>query len=65
MKKASREKNREPSRRSLREMPEAHFSKVKVRRNPYAHRIASEGMTIHAGRSRPTKRCETGLGRGA
>jgi len=53
-------KNRQPSRRSLREMPEADFTKMKVRRNPYAHRIASEGMSIHAGRGRPKKGFETG-----
>ncbi len=60
MKKASRKKNREPSRRSLREMPDADFTKVKVQRNPYAHRIASEGMSIHVGRGRPKKGFETG-----
>jgi hypothetical protein len=59
MKKAAG-KNREPSRRSLREIPEIDFTKAKVRRNPYAARIASEGITIQIGKGRPRKGTESG-----
>ena len=34
----------EPSRAALREMPEVDFRTAKVRRNPYAERIAAEGI---------------------
>ena len=57
MKKARRQ--REPSRASLREVPEVDFETVKVRRNPYAERIAAEGI-VHVGRGRPRKGEETG-----
>lgn len=60
MKKAKRKKTAGPSRTSLREMPEVNFSKAKVRRNPYAARIAAEGMTVHVRRGRPKKGEETG-----
>src|SRR4051812_43655120 len=60
MKKATGKKPREPSRAALREMPEVNFDKGKVRRNPYALRIAAEGISIHAGRGRPRKGTETG-----
>ncbi len=60
MKKATGKKTREPSRASLREMPEVNFDKSKVRRNPYALRIANEGISIHVGRGRPRKGMETG-----
>jgi hypothetical protein len=60
MKKAIGKKAREPSRASLKEMPEVEFDKVKARRNPYAARIAAEGMSVHQGRGRPTKGTETG-----
>jgi hypothetical protein len=60
MKKATGKKTREPSRASLSEMPEVNFDKTKVRRNPYALRIASEGISIHLGRGRPRKGTETG-----
>ena len=60
MKKATGKKPREPSRASLREMPEVNFDKGKVRRNPYALRIAAGGISIHAGRGRPRKGSETG-----
>jgi hypothetical protein len=58
MKKATGRKAREPSRASLREIPEVDFSKA--RPNPYALRIAKEGISIHAGRGRPRKGTETG-----
>ena len=57
MKKATGRKLRGPSRASLREM---NFDKAKVRRNPYALRIAAEGISIHVGRGRPRKGTETG-----
>jgi hypothetical protein len=59
MKKAH-SKTRPPSRASLREMPEVDFKRAKTRRNPYAHRIASEGVSIHVARGRPRKGTETG-----
>jgi len=60
MKKASSRKPREPTRASLREMPEVDVDKAKLRRNPHALRIAKEGISIHAGRGRPRKGTETG-----
>ena len=60
MKKADRKAHREPSKASLKEIPEVDFSKVKVRRNPYAKRIAREGLTIQTTRGRPLKGEETG-----
>ncbi len=60
MKKATRRRHRGPSAASLREIPEVDFSKVPVRRNPYARRIAAEGITVHVGRGRPKKGGETG-----
>ena len=57
MKKAR--KNEEPSAASLRDIPEIDFSRVKVRKNPYAARIAAEGrMRVVPGR--PRKGTETG-----
>jgi hypothetical protein len=60
MKKATGKKIRGPSRASLREMPEVNFDKARVRRNPYALRIAKEGISIQVGRGRPRKGTETG-----
>ncbi len=60
MKKANGKKTRGPSRASLREMPEVNFDESKVRRNPYALRIANKGISIHVGRGRPRKGTETG-----
>jgi hypothetical protein len=60
MRKATGKKTREPSRATLREIPEVNFDKAKVRRNPYALRIANEGISIHVGRGRPRKGSETG-----
>ena len=53
MSKAKGSKQREPSRASLRDIPEIDFSKASVRPNPYAARIAKEGITIQVGRGRP------------
>jgi hypothetical protein len=60
MKKAIRRSMKGPSRSSLREMPEVDFKKAKVRRNPYARRIATEGISVRVGRGRPKKGAETG-----
>ncbi len=58
MKKGNRKNQLEPSRASLREIPEVDFTAAKVMRNPYAARIAAEGL--HVGRGRPKKGEETG-----
>jgi hypothetical protein len=50
----------EPSKASLKEMPEVDFTKVKVRRNPHAARIAREGITVQVGRGRPRRLTEVG-----
>jgi hypothetical protein len=60
MKKAGSGSQREPSKRSLREIPEIDFSKARVRKNPYAARIAAEGLTIQVGRGRPKRLMEAG-----
>lgn len=52
-------KPREPSKASLREIPEVDFGRARVRRNPYAARVAAEGI-VHVGRGRPRKGTETG-----
>jgi hypothetical protein len=41
-------------------MPEPNFKRAKVTRNPYAARVAKEGIQVHAGRGRPKKGTETG-----
>lgn len=56
--KKTRRQHVEPSRASLLEIPEVDFEKVEVRRNPFAARIAAEG--IHLKRGRPKKGEETG-----
>jgi len=56
MKKVSRPK--EPSKASLREIPEVDFTAAKVRRNPYAARVAAEDIHVRPGR--PRKGTETG-----
>jgi hypothetical protein len=60
MKKATTRKAIEPSRAALREMPEPDFGRAKVRCNPYARRLAAEGMSINVARGRPKKGTETG-----
>lgn len=60
MKKAKPRKEREPSRASLREIPEIDFSTARVRRNPYAAAIAKSGITIQVGRGRPKRLMEVG-----
>jgi hypothetical protein len=58
--KTSRAAQREPSKRSLEEIPEVDFSKVRMRRNPYAQRIAEEGLVVQVGRGRPKRILEAG-----
>ena len=60
MKKANRRAHREPARWSLREMPEVDFCKARVKRNPYARRIAEEGLVVQVGRGRPKPLLEAG-----
>lgn len=60
MKKAKKARHREPSKASLREIPEIDFTKVRVRKNPYAARIANEGIVVQVGRGRPKKLLEVG-----
>jgi hypothetical protein len=60
MKKGNRRAQREPSKRSLREMPEVDFRTARVRRNPYAGRIASGGLIVQVGRGRPKRLLESG-----
>ena len=55
MKKVRKKAQREPSKRSLREMPEVDFAKVHGKRNAYAARIAKEGLVVQVGRGRPKK----------
>jgi hypothetical protein len=52
-------KPREPSKASLREIPEVDFDRARVRRNSYAARVAEEGI-VQVGRGRPRKGTETG-----
>jgi hypothetical protein len=59
MKKA-RSRQQEPSKASLREMPEVDWTKAKPRPNPYSRRIVAEGLLIHVSRGRPKKGTETG-----
>ena len=60
MKKVRKSSQREPSAKSLRELSEIDFSKVKARRNRYAAQIAKEGIVVQVGRGRPTKTFEVG-----
>jgi hypothetical protein len=60
MKKAGRRAQREPSTRSLREMPEVDFGAVRVKRNPYARRIKAGGLVVQVGRGRPKRLLESG-----
>jgi hypothetical protein len=60
MKKGTHKKTKEPSLASLREMPEVDLKRAKVQRNPYARRVAAEGITVNVGRGRPKKGSETG-----
>lgn len=50
-----------PSKASLSAIPELDFKTAKVRRNPYAARIAREGITVQSGRGRPKKLLEVGV----
>jgi hypothetical protein len=57
---AKKNRPREPSKASLREIPEVTFGGVRVRRNPYAARIRREGIVVQVGRGRPKKLLEVG-----
>ena len=57
---AKRDRDREPSKASLREIPEVKFDRARVRRNPYAARIVGEGIVVQVGRGRPRKILEVG-----
>jgi len=50
----------EPSKTSLAEIPEIDFSRVHVRKNPYAGRIAKNGIEVQVGRGRPVRFLEVG-----
>lgn len=52
---------REPSRASLRDIPEIDFTIARIRRNPYAAAIMKSGITIQVGRGRPRKLLEVGV----
>jgi hypothetical protein len=41
-------------------MPEVDFGTTRVRRNPYAGRIAAAGLTVQVGRGRPKRLLESG-----
>lgn len=60
MKKVNRRALRPPSKGSLNEMPEVDFSRVRVRPNRYARRIAEEGLVVQVGRGRPKRVVQSG-----
>lgn len=60
MKKVSRRGQRDPSKRSLREIPEVDFRKVRAKRNRYTRRIAADGLVVQVGRGRPKRLLESG-----
>jgi hypothetical protein len=41
-------------------MPEVDFRKARVKRNPYARRIAARGLVVQVGRGRPKRLLESG-----
>jgi len=53
-------RQREPSKASLREIPEVDFSRTRVHRNPYAARMAEEEIVVQVGRGRPKRLLEVG-----
>jgi hypothetical protein len=58
--KTARRARRRPSRRSLEKIPGVNLSKVRLRPNPYAERIAQEGLYVQMGRGRPKRILEAG-----
>ena len=56
----TKRKAADPSKASLREIPEVNFATAKIRRNPYAARITREGIEVQIGRGRPKKLLEVG-----
>jgi hypothetical protein len=60
MKKGRSRAQKEPSKKSLEEIPEIDFARATVRANDRAARIAAEGLTVQVGRGRPKKLLEVG-----
>lgn len=60
MKKRTPRRSTRPSAASLRAIPSIDFKAAKVRRNPYAARVAAEGIQIQTTRGRPLKGMEGG-----
>src|SRR5260221_8821265 len=60
MRTKKKRKVREPTKASLREIPEIDFATAKIPSNPYAARIAREGIGVQVGRGRPKKLLEVG-----
>jgi hypothetical protein len=60
MKKARKKAQREPSRRSRREMTELDSSKARVKRNVSAARVPKDGLVVQVGRGRPKRLLEAG-----
>jgi len=60
MKTAKNRQHADPTRGSLKEIPEIDFGKARVRSNSYAARIAKEGLVVQVGRGRPKKLLEVG-----
>jgi hypothetical protein len=60
MKKANKRAQREPSKRSVREMPEVDFRTARVKRNSYARRVVAGGLVFQVGRGRPKRLLESG-----
>ena len=52
--------HQEPSAASLRDMPEADFSRIRVRPNKYAASAAEKALKIQYGKGRPRKGAESG-----
>lgn len=48
-------KHREPSRASVKEIPEVDFAKARVRPNHHAARIAKDGITVQVGKGTPVR----------
>jgi hypothetical protein len=60
MKKGKTSSGGAPLAASLREIAEIDFSNARVRKNPYAVRVAKEGITVQVGRGRPRRLMEVG-----
>jgi len=60
MSKASKRRPREPSKASLRDIPEVDVKNATARRNRYAALVAREGIVVQVGKGRPRKLLEVG-----